>query len=219
MVCSACRRNLNEQKVTQTEDIVETVVKEPVESGSLPDPIGNSHTTEQPEDPSYINIDKKLIPISVKDYKGFNAVNKPQCELNASGFVKSTGLTIESECGDICETYLVEKKSGKTMCLPADYDFGLYGVEVSPSCSKFITYSSYDGPDYVEYYGQRALVMLYRIGAGSGIKAIKLKKTFAFKLWSIHEAKWVNDRYIALKMYKVWISDTKGFSYFKVRID
>ena len=133
-------------------------------------------------------IDDKLKTISAVEYKDLDSLNKLRCDLDSSGFIKNLGVTLKSRCVEICETHLFEIKSGKTMLLISDFDTGLLGLLVSPLCDRFLTYSSYDMPDYDKYYTHRALIVLYDIDKGVGLKAIKQKKTFSFNAWSIREA-------------------------------
>ena len=132
---------------------------------------------------------------------------------------KNLGVTLKRRCDEVCETQLFEIKSGKTMPLPADYDAGLLGLLISPQCDRFVTYSSYDMPDYDKYYAHRALIVLYDINNGVGLKAIEQKKTFSLNVWSIREVKWLNEKSIALKLYKEAYSDEVKFAYFKVKIE
>jgi len=171
------------------------------------------------ENHEIVELDDKLEGLSATAYHQLDSSNKTQCELDSTGFMKDLEITLKSKCDDVCKTYLVENKTGKEMPLYADFDSGLLGLRVSPACARFATYSSYDMPDYDKYYDHRALIMLYEVNRAVGLKAIKLKITYGFKQWSIMGMKWIDEKSVALKLYKEAYSAKVKFAYFKVKVD
>jgi len=208
----ACKRRENRQLVILQKDSIHVPNKAEVDSDS------NQAINEKQEE-SVTQLDDKLKKISATQYKDLDSLNMPRCNLDSNGFIKNLGVTLKRRCDEVCETQLFEIKSGKTMPLPADYDTGLLGLLVSPQCDRFVTYSSYDMPDYDKYYAHRALIVLYDINNGVGLKAIEQKKTFSLNEWSIREVKWLNEKSIVLKLYKEAYSDEVKFAYFKVKIE
>ncbi|WDF79805.1 hypothetical protein PQ469_07270 [Mucilaginibacter sp. KACC 22773] len=209
----ACKRRGEQKFVISQKDSIHILNKAIIDSGFTTKVINK----KQEEDVD--KLDDKLKTISAAEYKNLDGLNKPRCDLDSSGFIKNLGVTLKSRCDEVCETDLFEIKSGKTMPLPTDFDAGLLGIQVSPQCDRFLTYSSYDMPDYDKYYAHQALIVLYDINKGVGLKAIKQKKTFGFNTWSIKEVKWLDERSIALKLYKEAYSDEVKFAYFKVKIE
>lgn len=148
------------------------------------------------------DLDSELKVVSDSKFKDYLKAYKTNCELDKSGFIKGKGLIFDRYCNEICETYLIDKKKKITVALPSDYDQGIIGLMVSPSCNQFIVYSSYDGSDYTNYYGHRAEVFGFTIGQGHGIEIIKPTFKFYTRNWSIEEVIWVNDNEIAIKAYE-----------------
>jgi|GEM_PF-2287801 len=111
------------------------------------------------------------------------------------------GLREDTKCDEICETYLTELSSGKNMTLPCDYDVGILGVSFSPSCTKLIVCSSYDGPEYHEYYNYRAEFYLYNVNGNNGLESLLPAYGFGSKEWSIADYVWITDHELGLKVY------------------
>jgi hypothetical protein len=208
----SCKRRGEQKLVVSPKDSIHVLNNAIIDSGSA------TKIINEKQEEGVDELDDKLKIISLVEYEDFDRLNKPQCDLDSSGFVKSLGVTIKNRCDEICETQLFEIKSGETMPLPTDFDAGLLGILVSPLCDRFLTYSTYDMPNYDKYYANRALIVLYDINKGVGLKAIKKKKTFGLNSWSIKEVKWVNDKSIAFKLYKEVYSDNVKLKCFKVRI-
>ena len=214
----ACKRREEQQQLFQRKDQIRVQDKAPVHSAAVPE-LYTSDTIIEMHNEEVVELDNKLKKISATEYKDIDSLNKPRCDLDSNGFVKNLGFTIKSSCDEVCDTYLVEKKSGKKILLPTDFDTGLLGVRVSPPCDQFLTYSSYDMPDYNKYYPHRALIILYNLRKGIGLNGVKCNKTLGFKLWSIMEVKWIDEKSIALKLYKEENSNETRFTYFKVKVE
>lgn len=131
------------------------------------------------------------------------------------------GLSVTTNCREICESFLVEEDTGKEMWLPADFDQGIMGISFSPSGTYFMVYSSYDGPDYDNYYDHRAEMHLYAIGKAYGLDAIIYIKSIYTVEWSIDNLTWVNDSSFAVKTYnenRRFNADEMEFKYFKTEL-
>lgn len=123
--------------------------------------------------------------------------------IDTNGYIKSLDLIVIGDCKEICETYLEESKSGKKMLLPSNFDAGILGLLFSASGKQFIIFSSYDGPDYEEYYSYRAEIIAYKIlPQEKGLNAIKTNFHYYSKDWSIEKIAWINENSIALKIFK-----------------
>ena len=116
------------------------------------------------------------------------------------GFQK-LGIEEITECDQICETYLRDTVSGKTMWLPANYDQGVLGVEFSPSGKQFVVFSSYDGPDFEDYYDYRSEFYVFNINEGTGLEAIQISFNYITTDWSIDNITWAGDNKLAIKTY------------------
>lgn len=216
---TSCRRPSERQKSSHAKRDSINFHRRVIDSGSVTSTVKQvdiSHTNQ--ENREVVELDDKLEALSATEYHKLDSSNKVRCNLDSSGFIKDLGLALKSKCDDVCKTYLVENKSGKEMSLYADFDNGLLGLRVSPACTHFATYSSYDMPDYDKYYNHRALTMLYEVDKAVGLKAIRLKITFGLKQWSIMEVKWIDENSIALKLYKEAYSTKVKFAYFKVKV-
>lgn len=119
---------------------------------------------------------------------------------DSKGFFYKLGLALESDCNDICETYLVELLSGRKMLLPSNFDAGIIALPFSPSGNQFIAYSLYDLPNYEDYYAYRSEIIAFRI-KGKGLDAVKPNFTYHSKDWSIEKLVWIDEHSIALETY------------------
>jgi len=120
--------------------------------------------------------------------------------VHSAGFLK-LGIEEITECDQICETYLLDTLSGKTMWLPANYDQGVLGVEFSPSGKQFVVFSSYDGPEFEDYYDHRAEFFVFNIIDGTGLEAIQISFNYVTTDWSIDDITWAGDNKLTIKMY------------------
>ncbi|MES2679414.1 MAG: hypothetical protein V4635_05990 [Bacteroidota bacterium] len=156
--------------------------------------------------------------ISISQYKDCEKKNKRTCSIDTNGFVKGKGLILGHFCKDICESYLIDKKERIKLVLPCNYDQGIIGLEISPSCNQFIVYSSYDRPDYTEYYDYRAEIFGFTITQGQGFKIIKPSFKYYTKDWSIDKITWIDENTLALKLYdgeRAGDGENLKFHYFK----
>jgi hypothetical protein len=138
--------------------------------------------------------------------------------LDTGQFISGSGLYVNIDCNEICQTYLVEKATNKKLLLPSIYDSGVLKMLLSPTCNQLIVCSSYDGSDFGNYYENRAEFYVLNIDKTIGLKAIKPGFSFYTKDWSIDDIIWINEKTIALKTYeenKSEDEDSIKYKYFK----
>jgi hypothetical protein len=105
-------------------------------------------------------------------------------------------------CGEgACFAYLLDDETDEKMYVPSFYDSGLIDLLISPKGRYMLIYSSYDGPDYTDYYPHRSAFMVYAIGKGKGLKGLKGYRNFVSNDWSVEEIVWINDTTLGLKVY------------------
>ncbi|MDB5153317.1 MAG: hypothetical protein JWR54_2068 [Mucilaginibacter sp.] len=73
----------------------------------------------------YIDLEPRLKEIAKADYEKYIKTYGTVCPLDSNGFIKGSGLSLESSCDEVCQTFLIERKSGKRIQLYADFDEGL----------------------------------------------------------------------------------------------
>ncbi|KOS07594.1 hypothetical protein AM493_17280 [Flavobacterium akiainvivens] len=148
----------------------------------------------------------------LKDSKLIVATKNALFELPAGGGYESSYSYIQyvpeirshliSRCGEgACSAYLLDHETNGIMYVPSSYDSGVMGFSVSPSGKYFLVYSSYDGPDYADYYTTRSEFMIYSIGQTKGMKGLRLYREFESTEWSIDEMVWLDNSTLALKVY------------------
>lgn len=152
-------------------------------------------------DSLFANLELNLKTISNNNYNYFEKKFETTCTLDTNGFIKGKGLVFSQYCKDICESYLIDKNAGVKLVLPSSYDGGIIGLLLSPSCNQFIVYSSYNRPDYTEYYDYRAEIFGFSITQGKGFKTIKPSLKYFTKDWSIDHLTWIDDNNLALRLY------------------
>ncbi len=154
------------------------------------------------DDSLFVDLNPDLVEISEDDFEHFKYNYKGVCVMESGGFIRGSGLSFTSSCDEICEAHLVEKETGRRLYLPSGYDAGITDILISSRCDQLIVCSSFDGPDYVNYYRHRAELFVFNIALGNGLNGI----TPAFKHyandWSISEMIWISDKAIALKTYE-----------------
>lgn len=163
--------------------------------------------------------DLNLVPITEDEF------NKQEVNYIRNSFKNCDfgylNLTEETECDEICETYLIERESNRRMYLPCNYDAGIIGASFSPNCNQLIVCSTYDNSYYDNYYNNRAEIYLYQIVGNDGLNSLKSTYQFSFKEWSIDHYVWMNNSEIGLMLYS---EDRSGdgrnmkFQYFKASI-
>gem|GEM_PF-1711406 len=171
----------------------------------------------------FSDLNSESIEISKNLYELYWKNCKCTCSIDSNGFIKGKGLIFSHDCNEICQSFLTDNKDGVKLILPSDYDAGIIGLDISPSCNQFIVYSSYDGPDYTEYYNYRAEVFGFSISQGQGLKAIKPSFKFYTTDWSIEEVIWISDVEIAFKTYAesrtTKNQDNLNYKYFKTKLN
>lgn len=147
-------------------------------------------------------LDLDFIETSVDDFLKSKSFYNESLSYDYTKNLKRLGVDILHSCDEICESYLVEKTTREKMWLPSNYDAGILGFNFSPSGNFLMVYSSYDGPDYDNYYEYRAEIFIFSVGKEKGLKAIKLYGSYYTKDWSITDIVWGNNNTIALKVYE-----------------
>lgn len=147
-----------------------------------------------------LNTELKEIPIS--KFSEYEKKYKTSCTKDSTGFIKGKGLIIENSCNEVCVSYLTDIMEKIKLILPTSYDQGIIELVISPDCKRFIVYSSYDGPDYTNYYEYRAEIFGFTITSGQGIKTIQPAFKFFTKDFSIEKITWISNTEIGLKTYE-----------------
>ncbi len=155
-----------------------------------------------PYDSLFADLNLDLIAIPQKQYQSYMSKSTRSCTIDSGQFIQGSGIFVRHDCNETCETYLCEKATNRKMLLPSDYDAGVLSMQLSPSCSRLMVSSSYDGPDFVKYYDHRAEIFIFTVSIDNGLHGIKPALKFYTKDWSIDDIIWVNDKTIALKIYE-----------------
>lgn len=157
-----------------------------------------------PYDTMFTLLEPELIEITGADYTAFHKADsirqhspKSYCQ-----FFSEHRLDIIQTCDEICETFIVDSTTGKKLLLPSGYDQGVLGLDISPSCTQFMVYSSYDRIEYQDYYFHRAEIFGFTITKGKGVEILHASFRFYADDWSIEEVIWASDKTIALKIYE-----------------
>lgn len=153
-------------------------------------------------DSLYSDLELNFTEISKNDFQSYKRKYKTECVLDSGQFIGGSDLYVSHDCNEVCETYLAERATNRKMFMPSNYDAGILTILLSPVCNQLIVCSSYDGPDYVNYYEDRAEIFVFNVTTGIGLKGIKPTFKYYTKDWSIEDLTWVNDKTIALKMYE-----------------
>ena len=117
------------------------------------------------------------------------------------GFSTDLQAWLISYCGESsCADSLISKASGERLPLYANFDQGVMGLELSPSKDKFLTWSSYDVPEFEWLSNHRAEFQIIKLKNGPLVDT-KPAISFTTKLWSVEDMVWQNDRSLVLKVY------------------
>ncbi len=154
------------------------------------------------DDSLFVDLKSDLIEISEDNFEHFKYNYKIACVLDPGGFISGSGLQFKHDCDEICETFLLEKETNRRILLPSGYDAGILDVLVSSACDQLVVSSSYDGPDYMDYYGHRAEFFVFNVALGNGLNGITPAFKYYANDWSIAEMIWVSDKDVALKTYE-----------------
>jgi hypothetical protein len=153
------------------------------------------------EDSLFNVLDSNFQEISLSEFQRYKNNYHLSCEIDSGHFIKGSGLNVRHVCDEVCETYLEEKSSNRIVVMPSGYDAGILAMSLSPACNKLLVCSSYDGPDYANYYEDRAVLFIFNITKEYGLNGIQPVFKFFTKDWSIADIVWVNNKTIALKIY------------------
>ncbi len=159
------------------------------------------HTLVQPRAESLLIEDRKT-DISAEKFNQYLKAAKSKCAIDSAGNISGTGYALETECKDVCSTYLLNRENGIKTDLACAYDQGIRGVVFSPSCKKLLTYAGYDGPDYTDYYEFRSEIYVYKFHKKSyPANSPGVIPGIFSKQWSIAGVVFIDDNHLALKLY------------------
>lgn len=168
---------------------------------------------------SKIYYDKlNFTEISKNEFQSYKEKYKTSCVLDSGQFINGSNLYVIHDCKEICQTYLAERNTNKKMLMPSNYDSGVLKMLLSPSCTQLLVCSSYDGPEYGDYYEHRAEIFLFNVLTGVGLKGITPSLKYYTKDWSINDLTWVDEHTIALELYNETPTNNEEslkFRYFK----
>ena len=154
------------------------------------------------EDSLFVNSDSIFQEMTLSEFQGYKNNCQLSWEIDSGHFIKGSGLNVILACNEVCDTYLKDTSSDKILLMPSGYDAGILAMSLSPACNKLLVCSSYDGPDYADYYEDRAVLFIFNISKEYGLKGIQPAFKFFTKDWSIADIVWVNNKTIALKIYE-----------------
>lgn len=154
-----------------------------------------------PYDSLFSDLQLVFTEISQEQFQFYTEGYALACKLNQSQFIKDAGIEAKHHCNELCETYLYEISSNRKMLLPSNFDAGILKMVFSPSCKQLLICSSYDGPDFENYYSHRSEIFLFSISLDYGLSGITPSSMFYTKDWSIDSIIWLSDHTIALKTY------------------
>lgn len=171
----------------------------------------------QPYDDS-LSVDRHLIKISQVEYLNAILAEANRTRHDSLDPLSARGLTLDANCDEICESYLMDRKSKKKKLLPSNFDQGIIKLLFSPPKNRFVIFSSYDGPDYTNYYFYRAEIIVFDAPNKQGLEQVKEQSHFHLYKWSIEDLVWLDPQTLALKLYSDPRNPNGGFEYFKLKI-
>jgi hypothetical protein len=143
-------------KDTLSNEVIDDSVKTTKVQTENQNEISYNESDILPADSLFRHLELELTEITAKEFDRYARLYKTNCKIDSSGFIAGYGISLSTECHEICITTLIDKAAGKLMQLPCTYDQGISGITFSPSCDQFVSYSCYDGPDYDKYYEYRS---------------------------------------------------------------
>lgn len=165
-----------------------------------------------------LSVDRHLIKISQVEYLNGILAEANRSRHDSIDPLSARGLTLNADCDEICESYLMDKKSKAKKLLPSNFDQGIINLLFSPPKNRFVIYSSYDGPDYTNYYFYRAEIIVFEAPQTEGLDEVQEQSQFHLYNWSIEDAVWLDQKTLALKLYSGSKNKNGGYQYFKLKI-
>lgn len=215
---AACNQNSSTTDVQKVDAISDTLTKDRNEH--IEREIVNDSLVLY-SDSLYRNLELHFTAISKNEFQSYKQNYKAECALDSGNFISGSDLYVSHHCNEICETYLAERSSNRKLLMPSDYDAGIVTMQLSPSCDQLLICSSYDGPDFKDYYENRAEIFVFKVNKGTGLKVIVPAFKYDTKKWSIEDLTWVDTKTIALKIYEEarW-GDGSGvhYNYYKTKL-
>jgi hypothetical protein len=154
------------------------------------------------EDSSFLTFNPDYAEISENEYKEHEKKNTSACVIGEGGAIKGTNLSFLTDCDETCENLLTDNNSGKTLLLPSSFDSGISGFVFSPSCEKFIVFSSYDGTDYDKYYSHRSEIRGFTFNGSKNLEDVRPSLKINSKEWSLEDLIWADENTVLLKVYE-----------------
>ncbi|SEW53393.1 hypothetical protein [Chitinophaga arvensicola] len=179
---------------------------------------GNNNALILHNDSLYSSRELNFTEISKNEFLSCKNRYKTNCVLDSGQFISGSGIYVIHDCKEICETYLAERNTDRKMLMPSSYDAGILKMLLSSSCDQLLVCSSYDGPDYSNYYEHRAEIFLFNVSTGIGLKGITPALNYYTNEWSINNLIWVDENTIALELYngtRTGNGENLKFRYFK----
>lgn len=169
------------------------------------------------DDAAFADVRLKRI-ISQKAFEMHKAKYSAGCILGTGQRSGERGLYLIRDCNEVCDTYIGEAATNKKLLLPSTFDVGVSTVLPSPDCKRLIVWSTYDMPDYGEFYGHRSELFSFTIDMEKGIDGVQpLAKHFS-KRWSLGDVTWVDNKTLAVKVYSNANPTNKDYKYYLVNL-
>lgn len=205
--------------------VAATVISDTLKKSSRNDKIERkvvNDTLIRSSDSLYNNLELNFTEISKNEFQSYIGKYKTSCILDSGQFISGSDLYVIHDCKEICQTYLAERSTNRKMLMPSTYDSGILKMLLSPSCNQLVVCSSYDGPDYGNYYEHRAEIFLFHVSTGTGLKGITPALNYYTKDWSVNNLTWVDENTIALELYngtRTGTEENLQFRYFKANLN
>lgn len=221
---TACNQNGSTRNDVKSDSVENKITSDTMRTGNITETERKSVSDSLiiPYDTLFSDMNLVLTEISKKQFQSYSSKSKISCQIDSGQFIKGSGIYVRHDCNEICETYLCEKATNRRMIVPTDYDAGILSMLFSPSCRQLLICSSYDGPDFEEYYNHRAEIFVFTVSTGYGLNGVKPALKFYTKDWSIEDIIWVNDKTIALKVYeerRQGDGSGNNYKYYKADLD
>ena len=196
--------------IADTTDLIFETISEKEFNANYKTPIQTDSTIQKESSNPYLIKTKNA-------YYELDSTHTYTNSYNYFGFIPDLGCHLVGFCGyGTCDDYLLDHETDVKMSFSAAFDAGILAFLLSPSNDFLLIGSSYDGPDYDNYYDFRAEILLYKIEKGKGLRGIKPYRFFNTEDWSIEDVLWIDDGSIALKVYEG--ESREAFKYLKARV-
>jgi hypothetical protein len=219
------KRNINETTVIQIDTLIKrkTSYLAPFTENEYHKHLSETTLIENYSNPNFAKTDSSYIVKTKNSVFEISDTISFESSYYYNRFFSSIPAHYITQCGEgYCSAFLLDYKTDERFYLDAPFDAGIKGMQLSKNNTYLVVYSSYNGPDYVDYYSTRSSFTLYKINKNKGIKGMTVYYTFNSTEWSIEELIWINNNTLALKVYtEERNGDTLegNFLYYTVQID